>query len=124
MTNTNLRPEAGGNPARSNSTGLRNDPKAARDGNDFPDAPSADVDPTPQDQPDLDAFAARLGTDSIETGDGLAAVADHCSAHDATTAWKFSAAAALVAGLIGLVVWRRRRRSPLTRIVDTVTDLR
>ena len=79
MTNTNLRPEAGGNPARSNSTGLKHDPKMMQDGNDFPDAPPSKSESTPQDQPDLDKFAARLGTDTIETGDGLAAVAENRS---------------------------------------------
>lgn len=71
---TNLRPEAGGDPAQSNNTGLKNDDKVSQASNDFPDGPAESSDDQPQDKPDLDAFAKRMGTDTIESGDGLDAV--------------------------------------------------
>jgi hypothetical protein len=120
MTNTNLRPDAGGNPARSNSTDLKNDPTVMQDRNEFPDAPTPDPDTTPSDQPDLDDFAARLGTDTIETGEGLGAIPDRSNPDSSTDARRIFAVVGLVAGLMGLVVWRRRRRNTLTRVIETI----
>lgn len=120
MTNSNLRPEAGGDPARSNSTDLKNDPDVMQHGNDFPDAPTPEADPVPQDQPDLDAFAAKIGTDTIESGDGLDAVRHDVTDGDVSDSRSIFVGAAIIAGLIGLLVWRRRRKSAMTRIVETI----
>ena len=120
MMNSNLRPEAGGDPANSNHTDVDSGASVTRDGNDFPDAPTPDADEVPQDKPDLDAFAARMGTDTIETGEGLDAVVDRSAAEPVANSSKIFAAAALVAGLIGLAMWRRRRRSRVARLVETI----
>jgi len=87
--------------------------------NDFPDAPEPPADESPQDKPDLEAMAAKLGTDTIQSGDGLAAVPDRSPDTDGAARPLF-AVAALVAAVIGLAVWRRRRRSRLTRLVETI----
>lgn len=120
MTNNNLRPEAGGDPANSNDTDVHDNASVTHDGNDFPDAPTPETNGLPQDKPDLDAFAARMGTDTIETGEGLDAVVDRSAAEPVADSKKIFAAAAFVAGLIGLVVWRRRRRSRVARLVETI----
>lgn len=113
MSNKHLRPTVGGDPARAVSTDLKNQPTAPRDGNDFPDAPDEDPSESPQDKPDLDAFAQRLGTDTISTGDGLDAVPDERSATPtvADTARRpILIGALVVAGLLTVVAGRRRRR--------------
>lgn len=66
---THLRPHSGGDPARSVSDDLKNEPKAPKDGNDFPDAPEESTTGATQDKPDLDDFANRMGTDTIDPGD-------------------------------------------------------
>lgn len=116
---SHLRPEAGGDPARSNSTDLKNDPKAPQDHNDFPDAPEQPADPKPQDKPDLDAFARRMGTDTIETGDGLDAVPEQRSVESDGTDSRLIIAGggAAVAALLVLVFRRRQRRSLLAKAV-------
>ncbi|MEP1125143.1 MAG: hypothetical protein ABJH68_14760 [Ilumatobacter sp.] len=109
---TNLRPGAGGNPAWSNSTGSKNDPKARQRRNDFPDSPDSDVDATPQDKPDLDAFAKRIGTDTVETGDGLDAVpSDRSPESDEPNRRLIGAGVgAAVAAFVAIAVLRRRNR--------------
>nr|WHW29234.1 hypothetical protein [uncultured bacterium] len=113
-SNTHLRPEAGGDPARSNSTDLKNDPKAPQDANDFPDAPEHKTDEQPQDKPDLDAFAKRMGTDTIETGDGLDAVPEHRTAESngIDSRMIIAGGGAVVAALL-LIVFRRRKQRGL-----------
>lgn len=123
MMNSNLRPEAGGDPANSNHTDVASGASVTNDGNDFPDAPTPETDELPQDKPDLDAFAARMGTDTIETGEGFDAVVDRSAADPVTNSSKVFAVAALIAGVIGLAMWRRRRRSRLTRLVETINVL-
>ena len=124
---TNLRPEAGGHPARSNSTDVKNPTSAPADGNDFPDAPDHAADEAPQDKPDPDAFARRLGTDTIETGDGLDAVADrtdmassgHARSDDPTSSGAsdprlvIGGLGAVVAALIVVVSERRGKKKGL-----------
>ncbi len=116
---TNLRPEAGGNPARSNSTGVKNNPASPGDGNQFPDAPEQDPDDKPQDKPDLDAFAKRIGTDTIETGERLDAVPKTRSTDSdgVDSRLIIAAGGAVVAGLLTLVMWRRKRRGLLSKAV-------
>jgi hypothetical protein len=112
-----LRPEAGGDPARSVSTDLKNQPKAPQDDNDFPDSPEQPADDAPQDKPDLDAFAKRMGTDTIESGEGLDAVPDQTTVDAADDSTKqrlvIAAGGAFVAALQLLVVKRRRKSNHL-----------
>ncbi len=111
---TNLRPEAGGDPAQSNSTGSKNDPKARQRHNDFPDSPDAVVADTPQDKPDLDAFAKRIGTDTVETGEGLGAIPEDRSPDlDGSNPRLIIAGAGAAVAALLLVVVRRRRRHGL-----------
>lgn len=114
---SNLRPEAGGDPAQSVSADLQNEPKSPQDDNDFPDAPDQPADETPQDKPDLDAFAKRMGTDTIESGDGLDAIPDRATHATPDDPMKsrlvLAGGGALVAALLVLVTRRRRKRHPL-----------
>jgi general stress protein 26 len=71
MNSKNRRFEAGGNPAQPPHPDVLNPQPSPAAGEDFPDRPDDEVAERPQDQPDLDAFAARMGTDRI--GDGSAA---------------------------------------------------
>jgi general stress protein 26 len=66
MTSKNRRFEAGGNPAPGPHPDLANPTPAPAVGEDFPDQPDQEPTERPQDQPDLDAFAARMGTDRID----------------------------------------------------------
>ena len=54
-------------------------------GNDFPDAPDESTE-RDQDQPIMEKFAERMGTDTIETGEGLDAIPDRSSAGTADEA--------------------------------------
>ena len=66
MNSKNLRVEAGGNPAQGPHPDVANPMPSPTAGEDFPDPPHEQPAERPQDQPDLDAFAARMGTDRIE----------------------------------------------------------
>ncbi len=66
MNSKNLRVEAGGNPAQGPHPDVANPMPSPTAGEDFPDPPNDQPAERPQDQPDLDAFAARMGTDRIE----------------------------------------------------------
>ncbi len=102
MPSNHLRPEAGGDPTRG-SLEPRTD-ESAIEQNDFPDAPDATVDDTPQDQPDLDAFAARMGTDRIESDDPPDTVED-----PATAKLQLAAAGGVLAVSVGVFLINRRR---------------
>ena len=68
MSTNHLRQQAGGNPSQGPKGEMANPTPSPAAGEDFPDAPEpadAEVD---QDQPDLDAFAERLGIDT-DSGD-------------------------------------------------------
>jgi general stress protein 26 len=65
MNSKNLRFEAGGNPAQPPHPDVLNPQPSPAAGGDFPDRPDEQPPEHPQDQPDLDAFAARMGTDRI-----------------------------------------------------------
>lgn len=112
-----LRHEAGGDPARSVSTDLKNPTAAPQDDNDFPDSPQQPTDDKPQDKPDLDAFAKRLGTDTIDSGDGLDAIPDRDSSTTTDDSTKsrlvLAGGGGLVAAFLVLVTKRRRKRHPL-----------
>jgi hypothetical protein len=60
MTRNHLRQQAGGNPAQGPAPDLANPTPGPSVGGDFPDAPKQSASPE-QDQPDLDAFAERIG---------------------------------------------------------------
>lgn len=114
---SHLRPEAGGDPARSVTTDLKNPPAAPQDGNDFPDSPEQPADEIPQDKPDLDAFAKRMGTDTIDSGDGHDAIPDRATNTTAddpmTSRLVLAGGGALVAAFLLLITKRRRKRHPL-----------
>ncbi len=61
MTRNHLRHDGGGNPAAGPPPDLANPSPKPAVGNDFPDRPDQHAGPQ-QDQPDLDAFAERIGT--------------------------------------------------------------
>lgn len=65
MNSKNRRFEAGGNPAQPPHPDVLNPQPSPAAGEDFPDEPHEQPAEHPQDQPDLDAFAARMGTDRI-----------------------------------------------------------
>lgn len=65
MTRQHLRHQAGGNPARGPLPDEANPEPSPQIGGEFPDAPDEEPSDRPQDQPDLDAFAARMGTDRL-----------------------------------------------------------
>lgn len=66
MNSKNLRFEAGGNPAQGPHPDVANPAPSPAAGEDFPDHPHEQDAERPQDQPNLDAFAARMGTDQLE----------------------------------------------------------
>jgi hypothetical protein len=65
MNSKNLRFEAGGNPAQPAHPDVLNPQPSPAANENFPDAPDEQPAERPQDQPDLQAFAARMGTDRI-----------------------------------------------------------
>jgi len=119
MAKTHLRPQNGGDPAQGPADDLKNQPAAPSADNDFPDAPGQSTVATSQDKPDLDAFAKRIGTDTIETGAGMDAVPDERST-DATgtdTRMIIGGVGVVAAGLLVVVIRRRKRRNLLSKAV-------
>lgn len=70
MARDHLRESDGGNPAQGPAREMANPEPSPGVGNDFPDAPDRAAPERPQDQPDPDAFAARLGLTDDDPGDG------------------------------------------------------
>jgi hypothetical protein len=68
MSTKHLRSQAGGDPARGPHPDLANPTPRPAVGQDFPDHPEEPIADRPQDQPDLDAFAERIGTDQLDGG--------------------------------------------------------
>jgi general stress protein 26 len=66
MNSKNRRFEAGGNPAQGPHPDVANPTPSPAADEDFPDQPDQHDGGRPQDQPDLDAFAARMGTDRLD----------------------------------------------------------
>jgi len=66
MTTNHRRSQAGGDPAQGPHPDVANPTPSPSADEDFPDHPAESVASRPQDQPDLDAFAARMGTDHLE----------------------------------------------------------
>lgn len=104
MSIKHLRVQAGGNPARGPHPDMANPTPSTDGGNDFPDQPrAADDTERPQDQPDLDAFAARLGTDTLaDRNEGLpesapspASSKNESSGSERSAKWRAGAASAL-----------------------------
>jgi general stress protein 26 len=69
MSTNHLRVQAGGDPAQGPHPDVANPTPSPRAGEDFPDRPDQQTVDRPQDQPDLDAFAARMGTDRLADND-------------------------------------------------------
>lgn len=119
MSIKHLRNEAGGNPARGPHPDQVNQPAAM--GNDFPDHAAEAVDRRPQDKPDLDAFAARMGTDSVSDS----AVSERTGRFPLTPddegpqsgAWRASAATVLG----GMATGAKRMGSGLGSLAHRVT---
>jgi general stress protein 26 len=65
MSTNHLRAQAGGDPAQGPHPDVANPTPSPSAGEDFPDRPDETVAERPQDQPDLDAFARRMGTDQL-----------------------------------------------------------
>lgn len=61
MSNKHLRQQAGGNPSQGPDADMANPTPGPNVGGDFPDAPEESVAARPQDKPDLNKFARRLG---------------------------------------------------------------
>jgi hypothetical protein len=66
MNAKHLHAQAGGDPAQGPHPDVANPAPSPSAGNEFPDHPEESVASHPQDQPDLDAFAERLGTDRLD----------------------------------------------------------
>lgn len=90
MNSKNRRFEAGGNPAQGPHPDVANPTPSSAAGEDFPDQPDEQSTERPQDQPDLDAFAARMGTDRLDDGS-----ASESSTDDTTRDWRAPVATAL-----------------------------
>jgi general stress protein 26 len=71
MSTNHLRNQAGGNPAQGPHPDVANPAPGPAAGEDFPDRPDERVAERPQDQPDLDAFAQRMGTDQLAGRSGV-----------------------------------------------------
>lgn len=88
MNSKNRRYEAGGNPAQGPHPDVANPMPSPTAGEDFPDPPHEQPDERPQDQPDLDAFAARMGTDRLDdrsSPEGPTSREDDTSPEDTTS---------------------------------------
>lgn len=121
MAKTHLRPQTGGDPAQGPSDDIADSVASPADGNDFPDAPESKSVGTSQDKPDLDAFAKRMGTDTIETGESLDAVPERAAESTGTDSRLIIAGGgAAIAALLVLVSRRREKRTPLTKAVALV----
>ena len=90
MNSKNRRYEAGGNPAQGPHPDVANPMPSPAVGEDFPDQPHEQSAGRPQDQPDLDAFAARMGTDRLEERSPTQASTD-----DSTRDWRVPVATAV-----------------------------
>jgi general stress protein 26 len=90
MNSKNRRFEAGGNPAQPPHPDLLNPQPSTAAGEDFPDGPDERPAEHPQDQPDLDAFARRMGTDRIEERASTQGIADNAERN-----WRSPVATAL-----------------------------
>lgn len=65
MSRQHLRQQAGGDPAQGPHPDVANPTPPPTIGEEFPDSPDEPVAERPPDQPDLDAFARRIGTDTL-----------------------------------------------------------
>ena len=66
MSTNHRQSQAGGDPTQGPHPDVANPTPSPSAGEDFPDHPAESVASRPQDQPDLAAFAARMGTDQLE----------------------------------------------------------
>jgi len=123
MAKTHLRPQTGGDPSQGRADDLKNQSPAPAADNDFPDAPDQTNDESPQDKPDLDAFARRMGTDTIETGDAADAVPEQRSTTpepvESSTDSRLiiGGVGVAIAALLVVVLRRRKRHTLLSRAV-------
>ncbi len=94
MSRQHLRQQAGGDPAQGPHPDVANPTPPPTFGEDFPDSPDESVARRPPDQPDLDAFARRMGTDSLE-GRADAGAGDRPSLAERVRNWREPASGAL-----------------------------
>jgi general stress protein 26 len=95
MNSKNRRFEAGGNPAQGPHPDVANPTPSSAAGEDFPDQPDEQPAERPQDQPDLDAFAARMGTDRIDDESPTDESASESSSEGTTRDWRAPVSTAL-----------------------------
>jgi general stress protein 26 len=100
MSTNHLRAQAGGNPAQGPHPDVANPTPSPAAGENFPDEPDEAVAERPQDQPDLDAFAERMGTDQLSDRSGAASGGDtgDNADDDSKRDWRQTALGGLASG--------------------------
>lgn len=123
MSIKHLRVQAGGYPARGPHPDLANPTPSHDSGNEFPDEPSEHDEGRPQDQPDLDAFAARMGTDKLadrteqSTSSSDAEDSKASNETDEASAWR----SRTVSALDGMATGAKRLAGGLGSLAEKVT---
>lgn len=113
---TNDRTPNSGNPAQGPHPDVANPTPDHGVGNEFPDGPTPVSEKRPQDQPDLDAFAARMGTDRLGDDDSPADSAER------SLDWRAPVSSALSGLSSGAKTAARKLQSISERITDTDSD--
>ena len=94
MSRQHLRHQAGGDPAQGPHPDVANPTPPPTFGEEFPDSPDEPVAERPPDQPDLDAFARRMGTDRL-AGRDSAGSTDRPSLAERARNWREPASGAI-----------------------------
>lgn len=118
MNSKNRRFEAGGNPAQGPHPDVANPTPSPAAGEDFPDQPHEQSAERPQDQPDLDAFAARMGTDRLDDASASDPSDDDATARD----WRAPVATALGGLASGARTVGERLKGVSERLVSAGDD--
>ncbi len=118
MSTNHLRSQAGGNPSQGPHPDIANPTPSPSAGEDFPDRPAENVADRPQDQPDLDAFAERMGTDQLQ---GRSAA--RLGADDAKRDWRSPVANAVSGLASGARVVGERLKAVSDKLVTADGDL-
>ncbi len=117
MSENHLRVQAGGDPAQGPHPDVANPTPSPRAGEDFPDHDAETPAERPQDQPDLDAFAARMGTDRIADGSDAETETD-----DDGRDWRAPVATAIGAVASGARSVGERLKNVSEKLVSGDTD--